>query len=311
MPNCSCRHECAILYATAYDDLISMTPRWLLRGGIITSEIRPLPIQDRINNPQSAKPPTDGLGGTTMSRTLPPEILDLIIDYLHDQPTALKSCCVVSKSWLPRTRGRLFARVEFDTSKSHIDLWKKTFPDLSNSPAHHTRSLSICGAPIVTAADAGGGGWIRTFHNVVDLRLSHLDRASLVPFYGLSPTLRSLHLIHTHSNVFDLVCSFPLLEDLELDAVFPEGDADGWNIPLTSPRLTGTLDLRTLMSTRLVIRRLLGLPGGLHFSRINAIFLGEDTKSMTDLVSKCSDTLEFLTILRCPSGAFLSTPVTS
>ena len=50
---------------------------------------------------------------TTMSCTLPPEILDLIIDHLHDEPATLKTCCVVSKSWVPRTRKHLFALVEF------------------------------------------------------------------------------------------------------------------------------------------------------------------------------------------------------
>jgi len=50
---------------------------------------------------------------TTMSRSLPPEILDLIVDHLHDEPTALKACCLVSKSWVPRTWNHLFALVEF------------------------------------------------------------------------------------------------------------------------------------------------------------------------------------------------------
>ena len=29
---------------------------------------------------------------------LPPEILDYILDLLHDEPEALKECCLVSKS---------------------------------------------------------------------------------------------------------------------------------------------------------------------------------------------------------------------
>jgi len=34
---------------------------------------------------------------------LPPEILDYIVDLLHNSPNALKECCLVSKSWIPRT----------------------------------------------------------------------------------------------------------------------------------------------------------------------------------------------------------------
>jgi len=90
-----------------------------------------------------------------MSYTLPPEMLDLIVDHLDGEPTALKTCCVVSKSWIPRAQRNLFAHVTFDASK--LDLWKKTFPDPSNSPAYRTRSLLISDIPTVSAAVAGVG----------------------------------------------------------------------------------------------------------------------------------------------------------
>ena len=77
-----------------------------------------------------------------MSLPLPPEILDLIVDHLHDEPTTLRACCLVSKSWIPRTRRHLFARVEFRSSRL-FKLWMKAFPDSSNSPAHYTRSLDL------------------------------------------------------------------------------------------------------------------------------------------------------------------------
>ena len=283
-----------------------------LRGGL-ESGIRLLPFPDLVNTPlardPTVKPASNGFGWNHDVCTPPPEVLDLIVDHLHDEPTTLKTCCVVSKSWVPRTRKHLFARVEFDTSKSHIELWKRTFPDPSNSPARHTHTLSIYGVPIVTAADAGVGGWVRTFHNIVHLQLSPLDRVSLVPFYGLSPTLRSLHLTYSTSEVLDLVSSFPLLEDLALVTLSPESDPDGWNTPPTSPKLTGTLGLRTPGGTRPVARRLFDLPGGLHFSKFHVVFSEEETESVTDLVSRCSDTLESLTVFYCPLGAFPSSAV--
>jgi len=243
-----------------------------------------------------------------MSCTLPPEILDLIVDHLQDAPTTLRTCCVVSKSWVPRTRKHIFACVELDASESHIELWKKSFPDPSNSPAHYTRALSVWGVPITPGTDLGPdkhpGGWIRTFCNVVHLRLSRLDQASLVPFYGLSPTLKSLHLAQTHPGVFDLICSFPLLEDLTLVALLPDIDTARWSTPSTSPKLTGTLDLSTTRSTRSVVRWLLDLPNGLHFSGINIGFFHEDAEWVADLVSRCSETLEWLSILCYPPSAF-------
>ena len=247
---------------------------------------------------------------TTMSSSLPPEIHDLVVDNLHDEPTTLKTCCVVSKSWVPRARKHLFARVEFHASKSHFERWRKAFPDPSNSPAHHTRALRIYGIPFVTATDAGADSWIRAFHNVVHLRLDRLDQASLIPFYGLSPTVKILHLSYTTLEVFDLVCSFPLLEHLALVASHTESEAGQWSAPSTSPKLTGSLDLRMFGSAHHIIRRLLDLPDGLHFSKITTLFIGDAAESVTDLVSRCSGTLEVLVILCLPLSVFPSAPAT-
>jgi hypothetical protein len=238
---------------------------------------------------------------TTMSSPLPPEILDLIVDHLHDEPTALKACCVVSKAWIHRTRTHLFASVEFHPSPSSIELWKKAFPGPSNSPAHHTRSLTVCWLWPVTAVD-DAGGWIRAFQNLVHLHLRSLnwvERVSLVPFRGLSPTLKSLRLTCTPSDVLDLICSFPLLEDLALIAPSLGNWNYVWNTPPTSPKLTGSLHLSMFGGIRPVARRLLSLPNGLHFTKITVVLDG-DIHSVTDLVSGCSDTLESISVFFTP-----------
>jgi hypothetical protein len=241
--------------------------------------------------------------------SLPSEILDLlglIVDHLHDEPTTLKVCCVVSKSWIHRTRTLLFATVDFWANKSSIERWKKTFPDPSHSPAHHTRTLFISDPPHVVAADADEGGWIRAFRNVVHLYLGFFDsedpRVSLVPFHGLSPTLRSLYLVNTSMEVLDLICSFPLLEDLELASL--RHGSDTWNTPSTSPKLTGSLSLTPLKGIRPIVRRLMGLPNGLHFTKIMIAGIDEDDGSTTDLVLSCSDTLESLSVYCSALGPF-------
>ena len=246
-----------------------------------------------------------------MSCSLPPEILDLIAEHLRDEPATLKTCCVIDKSWVPRTRRHLFAHVEFRGLDLHVERWKKTFPDPSNSPAHYTRSLAIVGFPVVTAADTNTGGWIHTFHNVVHLRFECLrwedHLTSLVPFYGLSPTVRSLRITSIFSGVFDFVCSFPFLEDLALVFYGPERGVDGWNAPSASPKLTGSLDLRMAMrGTRSTIRRLLDLPNGLYSTKVTMSCLSGDFESATDLVSACSGTLESLTVVNWVVGAFPS-----
>ena len=247
-----------------------------------------------------------------MSYPLLPDISDLIVDHLHDEPTTLKACCTISKSWVPRARRHLFARVEFYTHQSRFESWMKTFPDPSNSPAHHVRILMmVIGTPLTTAASP----WIRAFHNVVSFHVdfSSTHSVSLVPFHGFSPSLRSLHLGASFlplSAAINLLCSFSLLEDLAIRPFHSEA-ADRWTVPSTSPRLTGSLDLRNLEEgICFTARRLLELPNGLHFTKIELACLNEaDFKSAADLVSRCSGTLESLIVVDHSPGVFPSAPV--
>ena len=239
-----------------------------------------------------------------MTPQLPPELLELIVDHLHDEPTTLRSCCLVSKSWVQRTRQHLFAGVEFDPEKSPLESWVKTFPDPSNSPAHYTRSLSISGLPTPAASGSSTRTCICTFRNLERLtisaiRLGYGVRGTFVPLHGISPTLQSLtvsDVIVPLSDVFDLICSFLSLDNLELTRITDCGDLnETWIIPPTSPKLSGALRLRTLNETRSIIRHLLDLPGGLLFSKILAgyFFQAEIT---VDLVPRCFNTLETLQI---------------
>ncbi|KAF9780892.1 hypothetical protein BJ322DRAFT_288059 [Thelephora terrestris] len=231
-----------------------------------------------------------------MSHPLPPEIFDLIIDCLCNEPATLKACCLVSKSWVPRTRKHLFASVYLHICRSTIRLWMKAFPDPSNSPAHYTRHLWI------SEQLAAESTWIRFFCRVERLTVHAFDwdetvEAPLVRLHGLSPTLKYLHLVHYSiplSDILDLVCSFPLLEDLTLRCEGSERDRDGWVAPSTSPKFTGTLFL--MDEIRSAARGLLALPGGLHFTNVVLLCPIEHAESAMDLVSRCSDTLESLCI---------------
>ncbi|KAF9647359.1 hypothetical protein BDM02DRAFT_2704204 [Thelephora ganbajun] len=236
-----------------------------------------------------------------MSCSLPQEILDLIIDHLRDEPRTLKNCCIVSKAWVQRAQKHFFAQINFHFPSSSISRWRDAFPDPTNSPAHHARTLSIRHPERFVVADTD---MLRTFCGVVCLKMlagPPLNPAvSLVPFHGFSPVIRSLDLTCISlqdSAVFDLICSFPLLEDLTL-APRARQPRDGvWNAPLTSPKLTGSLCLNMEEGIQFVTRRLLDLPNGLHFTRIMVpLVYQEDVRPATDLVLRCSSTLEFLTV---------------
>ena len=100
----------------------------------------------------------------------PAELLDHTVDHLHSERDALKNCCLVSKSWIPRARKHLFADTEFQTP-ADLQSWKTTFPDPSTSPARYTKSLFVRCPPVARSSGAGEGDWIRTFSRVVHLEI--------------------------------------------------------------------------------------------------------------------------------------------
>ena len=239
---------------------------------------------------------------------LPPEILDYIVDSLCDDPEALRNSCLVAKSWVPRTRKHLFRNIKF-TLRKNLESWKKTFPDPSNSPAYYTHVLSVKCPQVVTAADAGKGGWIQAFSRVVRLSLDNPDdpKVSLAPFYGFSPVLKSLRVSSTLpqiSHIFNFARSFPLLEDLALigyDILSDNGNdlhVPQPNMTLASPAFTGSLELMVLGGIGIAARRLLDLPSGLHFRKFALLWLREeDVRWTTELVARCSHTLECIGVM--------------
>jgi hypothetical protein len=185
------------------------------------------------------------------------------------------------------------------------------FPDPSNSPVHHTRSLSILGPLAIAPTRMGAHTWIRSFRHVVKLTVDTREWrgtfGSLVQLHGFSSALKSLHIIHSSihlSQAIDLVCSFPLLEDLGFHFTRCPPYTEGWNAPSTSPKLTGTLHLNDKIFC--AVRGLLGLAGGLHFAKIAIRCSVGHADSTMGLVTGCSDTLESISIRYLFSGAFSS-----
>ena len=252
---------------------------------------------------------------TAMSNPhLPPEILDHTVDLLHDDQDALKQCCLVSKSWIPRAREHLFAAIRLRAER-HLGSWKKTFPDPSTSPARYTKTLIIHCAHVVTAADADAGGWVRDFSRLVRLEMdaeaimmySPEPVISLAPFHGFSRTVKSLLVnsaIIPPSQIFNFILSFSLLEDLTVirhgTSVYDGGSSDGPSTvahPLNPPAFTGSLNLSLTEGMGHIASKLLSLPGGIHFRSLTLMrHCKEDLPLTMMLVAECSRTLESLDI---------------
>jgi len=242
---------------------------------------------------------------------LPAELLDRIVDFLHDAQDALRNCCLVSKPWIPWTQKHLFADVQFD-NRDDLESWKELFPDPLGSPAHYTKTLFVGSLHFATATDAEPGGWIRGFfYRVLALKVgdlgTYLDEpgANLVPFHGFSPVIKSLFVqVPTllSSQALDLILSFPLLNDLTVvtykSLIDDNGGPGGLRtITIPSPPMTGSLTLIRREGLKSLARRLLSLPGGINFQKLSLKLLREEDISLaTALVEGCSHTLESLDI---------------
>jgi hypothetical protein len=241
---------------------------------------------------------------------LPAETLDHIVNHLHDTRDALRNCCLVSKSWVPRSRKHLFAEIKFYTTKS-LRSWKNAFPDPANSPMRYVTTLSVRCPEVVADADADAAGWIRGFSRVVHLTLNNqglfADPTPLVLSHEFSPVIKSLRVYFTalpSSQATNLILSFPLLEDLAVTTSMMSTESDdGSDRLLTSvqppgpPMLTGTLELRMRDGMAPIIHWLLSLPDGIHFRELTWTWFREgDHLSTMALVEGCSYTLESLDI---------------
>jgi len=131
----------------------------------------------------------------------------------------------------------------------------------------------------------GEGGWIRSFSNLTRLEVDIVS----VPC----------------SQVFNFICSLPLLENLlmSIDWVDEDDcDKDAVLKPSISPPLTGTLVMRLpqglecclpQVAMEYAAGQLLGLPGGLHFREFACTWtLKRDIQWTRALMEKCSNTLE-------------------
>ena len=233
------------------------------------------------------------MSSTTM---LPPEVCDHIIDQLHDQPNALKTCSVVSKSWTSRSRTHIFSTISFNGNPDVV-AWRNAFPDPSNSPVHLVRAL------VVNHCEGFPEHHLSLFCNVTHLTL-HVHTVdgspiSLAHLHGFAPSLKSLRMTFPKvplSDILNLVYSFPLLDDLLLAGIPVASDVEV--IPSASPTFSGRFYLAVFQEMRTMVDHFLSLPGGIHFRKLLLPWIcDQDLPPMVDLVSACSHTLESLWVL--------------
>lgn len=145
---------------------------------------------------------------------LPQELVDHIVDHLHDDPITLNSCSLVCHAWLPTSRLHLFAKISLKVTPAagHLapsELCKRLHRILTSSPSIicYIRELEVLeGSPLggQTSPQAALTGsrsttWVTTERTFAPLlrMLTHLKRlefgaqSTTLHWAMLPPTLQS------------------------------------------------------------------------------------------------------------------------
>lgn len=244
---------------------------------------------------------------------LPQELVDRVIDFLHNDRPALKASCLVHTDWIDPCRCQLFGSVTLN-GLMDLESWAETFPSVLQSPAHHTRKLTLIGL----CASLGDKGLnpdklddsllqhLRSFNQLRKLVFTALNlhprNSPELHFLHVRSSLTSL-LFHspyptTQKKLLHFICSFPHLENLSITGVsrWLEDGKEGYSVPQASPPFRGMLKLAGFSDPGgKFSSRLVDLPNNVRFRLLKLDFLrAEECKSAERLIISCAATLEEL-----------------
>ena len=203
---------------------------------------------------------------------IPQDIINEISDLLAAASDfrSLRSCALLSRSWVQPCRRHLFRVVVF-TSKEAAR-WLKTFPEPEESPAHHVRDLRVWigGADCVPDKLFEYIQWFTDLPRIYflgDGRELSLPRPSL---WKLPQSITSLTIntnVFTLTQVWDIMVQLPNLDDLSLSGSRIQDILPETRTPLRG-RFGGRLLLSGGYSSKGVMGKLLEIPSGLCFTEV-------------------------------------------
>ena len=227
---------------------------------------------------------------------LPTEIVEEILGYLTGNSASLRSCALVSKSWVPLCQRLLFHTILFTSTR--IARWLKTFPVPEESPAHFVRDLWLL---------VGGD------HSIPEQFFEHTpwftdaEKMTLVGNEGLHPSwipsswrlpqsVTSLTIRVNKislSQIQNIMEQLPNLDDLTLSGALvtaDEGALIGTGTAIRG-RFGGKLRIVGDHAGGGVVDMLLEAPTGLHFTEVQIHGTHECLLSTVRLAGACSNTL--------------------
>jgi hypothetical protein len=169
-----------------------------------------------------------------MFSTLPSETIDYILDYLHDDRSALLACSLTCKGWLSCSRYHLFSEVllhnsNVDSFMELLDIeWTSVGPAIQRltldqlEPGSDRNSRPIHASPNVPRL-------VYHLYNVVSLRVSRViwenapqsvqELVSCINFKHLEIRFTSFK---TYSQLANIICASPMLHTLSLSGIYWE-----------------------------------------------------------------------------------------
>ena len=248
---------------------------------------------------------------------LPQEIKDQVIDILYDDDDTLRSCALVSRSWLRQSRKYLFAEVRIGY---HLLMkWCRNIAPGEDGLSSLVRRLNVSHRSPrefeIVMPHLG------SFKRVTALVISDYDCMDLdnEPYLPIAPdryyghfgeSLRSLHLLYPSESLgalLPLVYLFPRLESLTIEGLMAAGDEHPPPPNPSSPTpdaFKGELNLRLLAGNDMhILSKLAKYP--LQYDRVS---IGGSSRELgvhfNNLISACSRTLKTLDISQKYIGRF-------
>ena len=235
---------------------------------------------------------------TIITPKVPQEIIDEILTHLTTDSdfVSLRSCALVSKSWVPSCQRHLFHTVPF-TSR-HMVRWLETFPVPEESPAHLVKHLYFTVGKYVDGPKEffEYTPWFTKVERVVLLGHGGFQPLWIPSFWRLPQSATSLVINAGKQSLRQiqvLMAQLPNLNDLSLVGYIVAVDEEalpGIETTLRG-RFGGKLRLTGEKVDERIVDMLLGVPTGLHFTEVQIHSTYECLLSTVRLVEACGETL--------------------
>ena len=251
---------------------------------------------------RNANHPTPVQAETINIPRMPQDINDEILNHLvtDSDLRSIRSCALISKSWVQSCRRHLFHTV--DLTLKEVDRWFKAFPVPEESPAHHVKDLRV---------QIGGRGHVPDEFFEYIPWFTDVERISLVGHMGLPSSLRpslwdppqsitSLTLntsVVTLVQIRDIMAPLSNLDDLTLiGSLVPvdRGELPGIGTVVRG-RFSGKLKLCGDFVGVDVVNMLLEIPSGPRFTEVLTHSTCECLPSAVRLAEACCETIVKLT----------------